>query len=641
MTSKRHNLAWLTKTEKKLISKKHKLYQRAKQTGSKELWERYKLHKRKTQRAVRQAHWTYVNSVLNTSLESGNSKPFWSYVKSKRNDNIGVSGLKKGGTLYQESKEKANILNDQFKSVFTKEETNEKMPEMDSEKFPSINNIKVDTSGVEKLLKNLETKKASGPDKISNIVLKECSKELAPIISHIFQMSLDNGSLPEDWRNANISPIFKKGDRHTAANYRPVSLTCVCCKMLEHIICRHIMNHLEHYKILTNLQHGFRSGHSCESQLIITLDDIMKQFDSKKQTDLAILDFSKAFDTVPHNKLLHKLKHYGIDGKINKWIRSFLTQRKQQVVIEGESSDSCSVDSGVPQGTVLGPLLFLCHINDLPNCVKSKVRLFADDCLLYTSVKTIQDQIQLQEDLKALEFWANKWGMRFNASKCYIMSIHRTKFPLTFRYSLNNHILEQVNENPYLGLTISDNLKWSSQINKMCNKANSTLGFIRRNLKHCNKKFKETAYISLVRSVLDYSASVWDPYLQKDIDRIKSIQRRGARFVQKDYQRTSSVTAMMNELGWKPLAHRRREQRLTLLFKIINGLVAIPATDHIVFNTRPSRSGHNKQIKVITTNTDIYKNSFFPRTIKDWNSLSESAVNSDTVNGFKDSISCY
>ena len=221
-------------------------------------------------------------------------------------------------------------------------------------------------------------------------------------------MSLDNGSLPEDWRNANISPIFKKGDRHTAANYRPVSLTCVCCKMLEHIICRHIMNHLEHYKILTNLQHGFRSGHSCESQLIITLDDIMKQFDSKKQTDLAILDFSKAFDTVPHKKLLHKLKHYGIDGKINKWIRSFLTQRKQQVVIEGESSDSCSVDSGVPQGTVLGPLLFLCHIIDLPNCVKSKVRLFADDCLLYTSVKTIQDQIQLQEDLKALEFWANK-----------------------------------------------------------------------------------------------------------------------------------------------------------------------------------------------------------------------------------------
>ena len=190
--------------------------------------------------------------------------------------------------------------------------------------------------------------------------------------------------------------------------------------------------------------------------------------------------------------------------------------------------------------------------------------------------------------------------MRFNDSKCYIMPIHRTKFQLIYRYSLNNHILEQLNENPYFGLTISDNLKWSSQINKMCNKTNSTLGFITRNLKYCNKKFKETAYISgLVHSLLDYSASVWDPYLQKDIERIESIQRRGATFVQKDYQRASSVTSTMNELGCRPLAHQRREQRLTLLFKIINDLVAIPATNHIVFNTRPPRSEQNKQIKVM------------------------------------------
>ena len=136
---------------------------------------------------------------------------------------------------------------------------------------------------MEKLLKNLETMKASGPDKISNIVLKECSKELAPILSQLFQMNLNNGILPENWRNVNIGPIFKKGDRNTAANYRPVSLTCVCCKLLEHIFCLHIMNHLKHYKTLTNLQHGFCCGHSCESQLIITLDDIMKQFDSKNK----------------------------------------------------------------------------------------------------------------------------------------------------------------------------------------------------------------------------------------------------------------------------------------------------------------------------------------------------------------------
>lgn len=157
--------------------------------------------------------------------------------------------------------------------------------------------------------------------------MKSCAEELAPVISHIFQLSLETGSLPTDWRNANISPIFKKGDKHTAANYRPISLTCVGCKLLEHITCRHVLKHLERNKILTPLQHGFRRGHSCESQLIITMHDIMKSFDIKKQVDLVILDFSKAFDTVPHHNLLHKLTLYGIDGKINQWIKTFLTQR--------------------------------------------------------------------------------------------------------------------------------------------------------------------------------------------------------------------------------------------------------------------------------------------------------------------------
>ena len=190
-----------------------------------------------------------------------------------------------------------------------------------------------------------------------------------------------------------------------------------------------MLNHLENNKIISPLQHGFRNGHSCESQLILTMHDIMPNFDSKQQTDLVILDFSKAFDTVPHKKILFKLSKYGITGNINKWILSFLVLRKQQVIVVGESSKPCSVDSGVPQGSVLGPLLYLCHINDLPQRVTSEVRLFTDYCLLYETMHSTRDQLLLQQDLTALETLTEDWGMRLNVSKCYLMSIQRRKHP--------------------------------------------------------------------------------------------------------------------------------------------------------------------------------------------------------------------
>ena len=173
-----------------------------------------------------------------------------------------------------------------------------------------------------------------------------------------------------------IAPVFKKGDKHLPENYRPVSLTCIASKLLEHIICCHLLNHLDKHNVLTSLNHGFRAGYSCETQLVITAHDLLEAFDNDTQSDVLVLDFSKAFDTVPHRKLLSKLEAYGIHGPILHWIANFLTQRKMSVVVEGESSHEVDVESGVPQGTVLGPLLFLCHINDMPECVQSNIRLF-------------------------------------------------------------------------------------------------------------------------------------------------------------------------------------------------------------------------------------------------------------------------
>ena len=323
LSPKLRQLPWLSKSDKKKIAKKHKLYQKAKATKSEEDREAYKKHKKATQKAIRAAHWRYVNSILDESLKEGNSRPFWRYVKSNRVDNVGVSSLKEDGVLYDDTQSKVEIFLRQFSSVFTKEDTTQPLPDIKDNSYPSISNISVDEKGVLKLLQNLNVNKAAGPDGIPNKLLKACAEEVAPLLTNIFQLSLDTGELPEDWKTANVIPLFKKGDKCLPQNYRPVSLTSICCKFLEHIVCKHVLTHLERHKILTDLQHGFLSGHSCESQLIITLNDLYEAYNGKDQVDLVIIDFSKAFDTVPHRKLLHKLDNYGIDGKLNKWIEQF------------------------------------------------------------------------------------------------------------------------------------------------------------------------------------------------------------------------------------------------------------------------------------------------------------------------------
>ena len=231
--------------------------------------------------------------------------------------------------------------------------------------------IVVDTNGVVKLLKHLKPHTATGPDGIPAMLLREAAVELAPAIALLFQASISQGTVPTSWKKAHIVPIYKKGSRAQASNYRPVSLTSILCKLCEHIIHCAIIRHLENNNILSDAQHGFRQRRSCESQLVITINDLAKGLDDRSQVDVILLDYEKAFDKVSHRHLLKKSEHYGICGETLIWICDFLSCRTQAVLVDGERSEESAVTSGVPQGSVLGPLLFLIYINDFPECMAS------------------------------------------------------------------------------------------------------------------------------------------------------------------------------------------------------------------------------------------------------------------------------
>eukprot|EP00794_Sanderia_malayensis_P014691 gene14691-16215_t len=215
--------------------------------------------------------------------------------------------------------------------------------------IPSIANIEILKEGVLKLLFNQDPHKPAGPDEIPSILLKCYAKQLAPVLTTIYQASIDQSIIPNDWRKANVKHIFKKSVRANPENYRPISLTCLCCKVLEHIISSHVMDHFIKFNILSDAQHGFRPKRSGQSQLIITIHEIAQALDQGEQTDIILLDFQKAFD----KRLLAELDHYGIRGNSNAWVCSFLSNRNQRVIIGGKKSDEVNVTSGVPQGSVL------------------------------------------------------------------------------------------------------------------------------------------------------------------------------------------------------------------------------------------------------------------------------------------------
>ena len=489
-------------------------------------------------------------------------------------------------------KDKAEALANRCQSVFKRDDTTlSSCPDLPPSPFPDMPPITIDVEGVKK--DNINTTEAIGPDQIQNQALKIAAEEIAPVLQCIFQQSLDTGELPLDWRKANITPLFKKGATTDPANYLPVSVTCTCCKLLEHIFDSNLMRHLSSHNILADNQYAFRKHRSCESQLILTTNDLAKNFSDKKTTDMAVLDFLKAFDVIPHQRLLMKLDYYGIRSNTKRWISGFLTKHLQLVCVNGQCSDWSPVLSGTPQGTVLGPHLFLLHINDIHEKVTSTTRFFADDCLLYRPINSICKSASRRSQHYGSVIPG--LGMQFNPSKCKTMRVSRKRSPGTTSYNILGVTLEETQQTQYLGINIQNNLSWNSQTHHDTGKATRVLNFLRRNFHHCSSAVKEKLYLTLVRPHLDYATASWDPFTVKNISFIEKVQRQAARFVTSTYMygRDTSVTKLLNQLDWNTLQVRREAHRLTCFYKMINNQLDIDYQSHV--ETKPDRRwrGHS------------------------------------------------
>ena len=356
--------------------KRDRLFHRARKSNSNIDWANFRKFRNSVAKTIISSHKNYINNIIGSNLVE-NPKCFWSYVRLKRTDNIGVPTLKTGTKVCNSDIDKAEALNDHFHSVFSIH--NRKITLFDGvSPFESIPSLSIDACGVLSQLRQLNPNKAQGPDELSPQLLKLVAEEIAPALTIIFHQSYDLSSTPKDWNSAIVTPIYKKGLKSDPSNYRPISLTCICCKIMEHIMLSHIAKHIAKNNIIINQQHGFRNKLSTITQLINTTTDWANTLNNKGQTDIIFLDFSKAFDKISHKFLLSKLHHYGIRNHTLSWIGAFLSNRTRTTVVNGVHSSYVEVASGVPQGSVLGPMLFLLYINDINNAIKSQIKLFAD-----------------------------------------------------------------------------------------------------------------------------------------------------------------------------------------------------------------------------------------------------------------------
>ena len=625
---------WMSKRTIKTIKKRNSAWNKYKKDNSDVNYKQYKDLRNKVVKFIRRDKSDYQHNLIKGFQH--NPKRFYGYMRRTRTVKSKVSHIKRqDGSLTINDKEAASVLSEHFSTIYTQERDF-------SCTVPSSNcglqSVTLTEEHVLKALLKLKPDKSPGPDNVHPMFLRETAHAIALPLSLIFNKSLDEGVLPDDWKCANVTPIYKKGPKSDAENYRPISLTSTVCKVLESIIKEQMTKYLDSNSIITECQHGFVAGRSCLTNLLEVFEDWTQCLDEGYGIDVIYLDYRKAFDTVPHQRLIHKLQLLGFEGKLLTWLQSFLANRLMRVVVNGHFSAWLEVMSGVPQGSVLGPLLFLIFVNDLPDWIKTNICMFADDTKIWTRITSIKDSADLQKDLDSLSIWSANWQLRFNPDKCKVMHVgHQHKPNYMIHQDNTDWNIQEVTEEKDLGVLTTCTLKVSRQCHEAASKANRVLGMIHRQFKDLDKKSFLIIYKSFVRPHLEYAVQSWSPYLKGDMENLEKVQRRATKLV-KGYWKLP-YEERLKRLNLTTLYIRRLRGDLIEAYKIITGKENMKREKFFhLYNSEHNTRGHCLKLATTRSRLELRRNFFSQRVVSHWNKLPTHVVEADTVNSFKNRL---
>ena len=654
---------WMKYSTMNLIKRKKRAH--IKYLNSKSNWDKLSYHSIRNQvtSSVRNDRIAFERNI-STEIKN-NNKVFWRYVNSQRKSKTNIPDLKrKDGTLATEDQEKAEILNEQFTSVFTKEDTQNKPDFEPIDMNSMLDDFKIKPEDVQKKLKSLRTDKSCGPDEIHPLLLKTLASTMSIPLAILYNLSLQTGMVPAIWKEGIVTALFKKGNKAIPANYRPITLTSIVCKIMEKLVIEKLQAHLKANNLEKNQQHGFTPKKSTTTNLIEALNIWSEALSHGLPVDIIYLDFEKAFDKVPHERLVCQLSRFGVRGKVLLWIKDYLTSRYQRVRVNGEYSSRSAVLSGVPQGSVLGPALFLIFVSDIPEIVQNFVSLYADDSKIYNyllnSTEHVNTPESIQNDINNLCEWSNRMQMSFNVDKCHrlhlgtkndcytytlptVSDLKRSTTYIGYTYTFHN--MKRVKDEKDLGVTIDHDLNFKLHISQKISKSNSIIFLIRNCFKYLDEKIFNLLYKALIRPHMEYASPIWSPITKGEIARVEGVQRRATRLVPE--LRTLTYSERLERLQLPTLHYRRLRQDLILLYNYINHSVLLNTNTHcsVCRNApdmlQPITSGtRGHPFRFTIRHHSSHRNRFFTsRVLPIWNSLQETTVTAPTLNAFKARLS--